>query len=382
MSEYQYYEFQAIDNPLSDKDIKALRKVSSRAQITSTSFVNEYHFGDFKGSPKEFMKRWFDLHLYLANWGTRRLMIRLPKRLVDRSQIAPFQRGFGILDVVDAGDNLILDFHDSPEDSEYYDGWVEGSGWLSGMASLRSDILSGDLRALYVAWLWTVDQGDLRNEIKEPLPGIGPLNAGLKTLADFLRIDPDLVTAAAEESAVNLDDKSLQSTTQAAIKDIPNAEKAKLLCRLAEGDPHVALELRKRVSEFASVKSTSTSRRLRTAADLRDRTKKVRAERKLAELNQRAVEREQQRIEKEKARRKRLDSVLSKGEFAWQEVEDEIAIRSGRSYDTAAQLLFDLKTLADEHGTTEDFFKRLDGIRRKHANKPRFIERLENLQRN
>ena len=24
------------------------------------------------------MERWFDLHLYLANWGSRRLMIRLP----------------------------------------------------------------------------------------------------------------------------------------------------------------------------------------------------------------------------------------------------------------------------------------------------------------
>ena len=68
MSEYQYYEFQAIDRPLDETDLKALRNLSSRAQITATSFTNHYEWGDFKGSPRKLMERWFDLHLYLANW--------------------------------------------------------------------------------------------------------------------------------------------------------------------------------------------------------------------------------------------------------------------------------------------------------------------------
>ena len=381
MSAYRYYEFLAIDHPLSDKDMRALRNVSSRAQITSTSFINEYHFGDFKGNPNEFMKRWFDLHIYLANWGTRQLMIRLPKRLVTHSQLDPFLKGFGILDVADVGDNLILDFHSSPEDGEYFDDWVEGSGWLSGMASLRSDILSGDWRALYLAWLWTVDQGNLRDEVKEPLPGIGPLNAGLKTFADFFRIDSDLVSAAAEESAVFPGGMSSHSTTNAAIANIPDDEKTNLLCRLAEGDPHVVFEVRKQVNKFTSATSAPTSKRLRTAADLRARAKEVRAERQIAEEKRRAAEREQQRIAAEKARRRRLDAVLSKGESAWKEVEDEINTRSGKSYDAATQLLLDLKALADERGTTGEYFKRLDVIRQKHVRKTRFIERLEKLHR-
>jgi hypothetical protein len=28
------------------------------------------------------MERYFDAHLYLANWGTRELMLRLPKRVL------------------------------------------------------------------------------------------------------------------------------------------------------------------------------------------------------------------------------------------------------------------------------------------------------------
>jgi hypothetical protein len=42
LSEYQYYEFQAIDRPLTDKEMGVLRACSTRARITPTSFVNDY----------------------------------------------------------------------------------------------------------------------------------------------------------------------------------------------------------------------------------------------------------------------------------------------------------------------------------------------------
>jgi hypothetical protein len=70
MSEYQYYEFQAIDRPL-DKDAQeALRSISSRARITASSFANHCEWGDLSGDPRKFMERWFDLHLHRANFGS------------------------------------------------------------------------------------------------------------------------------------------------------------------------------------------------------------------------------------------------------------------------------------------------------------------------
>ena len=42
MSEYQCYEFRAIDRLLTEKEIDELGKLSSRAEITSTSFTNTY----------------------------------------------------------------------------------------------------------------------------------------------------------------------------------------------------------------------------------------------------------------------------------------------------------------------------------------------------
>jgi hypothetical protein len=83
MSEYQYYEFRAIDRPLTRKEMDELRSLSTRAEITPTSFTNTYHWGDFKGNPAALMDRYFDAFVYVANWGTHRLMFRIPRRFLD-----------------------------------------------------------------------------------------------------------------------------------------------------------------------------------------------------------------------------------------------------------------------------------------------------------
>ena len=54
------------------------------------------------------MERWFDLHLYLANWGTHRLMLRLPKRLVDRYRLEDILQRVDCAKLKVSGENLIL----------------------------------------------------------------------------------------------------------------------------------------------------------------------------------------------------------------------------------------------------------------------------------
>src|SRR5262249_2811284 len=51
LSEYQYYEFLAADRPLDERQQAELRAISTRADVTATSFVNEYHWGSFRGDP-------------------------------------------------------------------------------------------------------------------------------------------------------------------------------------------------------------------------------------------------------------------------------------------------------------------------------------------
>ena len=56
MSEYQYYDFRAIDRPLTKKEMAALRSISTRAAITTTSFTNHYEWGDLKANPSKLLE--------------------------------------------------------------------------------------------------------------------------------------------------------------------------------------------------------------------------------------------------------------------------------------------------------------------------------------
>jgi hypothetical protein len=56
VSEYQYYDFRAIDRPLTKKEMAALRSISTRVAITTTSFTNHYKWGDLKGNPSKLLQ--------------------------------------------------------------------------------------------------------------------------------------------------------------------------------------------------------------------------------------------------------------------------------------------------------------------------------------
>lgn len=372
MSEYQYYEFQAVDRPLGEADRKALRALSTRARITATSFTNSYEWGDFKGDPAKLMERWFDLHLYMANWGTRRLMIRLPKRLVDKRILEAFLLKVDCAALRASGDNLILNIEcDEVEPDE---DWDDGSGWLAALAPLRADVLAGDLRLFYLLWLTALDAGAFEADDREPMPGIGPMTGALEAFAAFFGLDPDLVRAAAERAA----DVSATSPDAArrAIAAVADREKTELLMRLFDGDPHVAAELRAVVRDHLAPGTDASPVGARTVGDLRSRARAIRSARKRAETEKAVAERRRRVEEAEKARRARLDAIARRGESVWRDIETEIERRNAAGYDKAASLLLDLRTIAEERGTMEDFARRLRAIRERHARKERFIERL------
>jgi hypothetical protein len=157
MSEYQYYEFQAIDRPLTEREMGELRSFSSRATITPTRFVNHYEWGSFKGNQSAWMEKYFDAFLYLANWGTHELMLRLPRRVLDLATVKQYCCGESA-SAREQGDQVILEFRSEDESGEWID---EDPGHLSSLVPLRADIASGDLRALYLAWLACAQSGAL-----------------------------------------------------------------------------------------------------------------------------------------------------------------------------------------------------------------------------
>lgn len=371
MSEYQYYEFQAIDRPLGEADREALRALSSRARITATSFTNHYDWGDFKGDSKKLMESCFDLHLYLANWGARRLMIRLPQRLMDPSLLDACLSEVDWVEVSAAGENLIVDIHRDEVDLDHFE-WDDGSGWLAALAPLRADAMSGDLRLFYLLWLAAVDEEEVEDGATEPLPGIGPLTGALEAFAGFFYIDPDLVMAAAEHPKDVGHATASSDAARRTLAAMTEADKTELLLRLVEGDPHVAAELRGRLRTLHARPATG----LRTAGELRARRAAIREARERAAAQRLAAEQARKKAEAEKARRARLDILKRRGAAAWQDVEMEIERRNPAGYETAAGLLSDLEELAAEQGTLAEFTRRIEAIRVKHGRKRTFIERL------
>lgn len=378
MSEYQYYEFQAIDCPLSDADRRSLRALSTRARITATRFTNSYEWGDFKGDPTDLMARWFDMHLYLTNWGTRRLMIRFPARLIDRRRVDEFLSAVDGVELTISGENLILDIL---QELEPEDDWDDGSGWLATLTSLREDVLSGDLRLFYLLWLMAVEAETLGPEEVAPLPGIGPMTGALEAFAQFFRLDADLVAAAAEHPAETAADAPMTSDAiRRFAAALPDSEKTTMLIRMIEGDPHVSSELRARARSSAAVSTPAAGPVTpRTVAELQSRADAIRDIRRRKDEERLEAERKRQAAEEARAHRERLRAIIRRGDAIWREIETEIERRNASGYDTAASLLTDLKTIAGENGSTADFTNRLHSILERHAKKERFIARLNAL---
>ncbi|MFH1953370.1 MAG: hypothetical protein ABIL06_17355 [Pseudomonadota bacterium] len=376
MSEYQYYEFRAIDQPLDEKAIQALRELSSRAQITPTSFVNEYNWGDFKGSPMKLMEKYFDAFLYVANWGTHEFMLKVPLKLINFDLVKEYCYGENVT-AYKKGENLIFEFISETDDHE----WEEGEDWLSSLITLRSDILHGDYRCLYLGWLFCAQMGDFEDDGFEPsVPAnFGNLNGPLKSFVDFMRIDADLVAVAAENSASKelhqaIDQKALSGW----ISNLPEKEKDDALLRLIKDhDPHLTAELVQRYQQTVSIKDTDgADMKPRTVAYLISKGERHTAERKRRVAEQAAKEKAQKEREKAVIREKYLNELAKRGDQAWKQVDEFIKTKQQADYDEAVRLLVDLRDIDKRNGNETAFKRKLEDIREKHRRKPSFVRRL------
>jgi hypothetical protein len=374
VSEYQYYEFQAIDRPLTEKEMAELRSRSSRATITATRFVNEYHYGNFKGNPSEWMTRYFDAFLYLTNWGTRELMLRLPRRLLDPDTVACYCSGDSVSLRV-AGEAVILEICSEwdGDDEEVY----EGDGWLSSLIPLRADLVAGDHRALYLAWLFCAQNGDLGADATEPPvpPGLRHLSAPLTALADFLRIDDDLIAVAAERSLEP--EVASAEALEPWVRALPEEEKTQWLLRLAGGrETHLRAELLRKFHQAVPGLPRLADEPPRTVGELLGAAEAITAERRRLAKERQAAEAARREREAAEARMLYLSDLAQREAQAWQQVDTLIATKQPGGYDQAVQLLRDLRELGVRDGRQAEVDSQLLRLNLDHAKKPSLMKRL------
>lgn len=382
MSTYQYYEFLAVDQPLDERQQAEVRVLSTRARITATSFTNEYHWGDFRGDPRKMMRRYYDAHLYISSWGTHQVMLRLPRALLPLKVAERYCIDPHVTAEV-SGKHVILDFSSEDEAGD----WVEGADdSLSAIIGVRTELAAGDLRPLYLAWLaaygsWERDEDafdqDEEEEFEPPVPaGLRSLTAPQRALADFLRLDPDLLQVAARTSPPLAETKDDAGQLAKWIEELPVREGKAFLLRVAQGQgPQVQMELLRRFRGEPDAGRDDRPRR--TVAELLDTAAEVRHERERqaeAALAAQEARREQQRAA---AREKRLDAIARDPEITWARVDELIDARKPSDYDVAVELLKDLQAIAGRVGLHQEFTTRLTHLRRKHQRKPSLIARFD-----
>ncbi len=236
MSEYQYYEFLAIDRPLTAEEMAELRTLSTRATITPVSFTNEYNWGDFKGDPGQLMERYFDAHVYVASWMTAIFMVRLPMEALTKETAKAVAVPY-LLDIKATRTHWIMTW--CLEESENYDrfGMDDGRGWMARLAPVRDELLRGDLRSLYIGWLKAVAGEMMDDDETEPLvvSGLGNLTAAQQALAEFLEVDPDLLAGAGMGSPTAPEPEMSPQEMDKWINALPRKEVHSILKQLLEG---------------------------------------------------------------------------------------------------------------------------------------------------
>ncbi len=380
MSEYQYYDFVAVDRPLTPEEMAHLRTLSTRATITPTRFTNFYTWGDFKGDPLAMVKQYFDAFVYVANWSTHQLMLRLPRRVLSRD-VAHAYRAEERLQAQFARDHVILTFRSEDEEPEFDED--DGEGWMSALIPLRAELAGGDRRALYLGWLAGVQAEELDEDTPEP-----PVPAGLRTLsatqqafASFLRVQPDLLAVAAEASPP-LSPASSRQLIRSWVRSLADPEKTDLLVQLiADASPQQLqadlLQRTTRSRETNSAASSEPGGGRRTVGQLLGAAARQTQARERAAAER--AERERQRLERARAaaRAAYLDRVAGRADELWEQVDALAATKRPKDYDRAVELIRDVRDLAVRQGQMESFVESLEQVVARHAKKPSLLQRLD-----
>lgn len=372
MSEYQYYEFVAIDQPLTAAQQRELRAVSTRGQISASSFVNDYEWGDLKADPRDWMNRYFDAFLYFANWGTHRIALRWPIGVLNPDTAAAYCIGT-FATAWSTRTHVVIDMCSEDDADEE---WWNQERALAPIAPVRSELAAGDHRLLYLAWLLCVQNEEVDDDTPEPPipPGMTSLSGPLQALARFLRLDSDLLSVAIGASATKKPRSTSASTLPRWVAKLPTSYKDEVIRRLMEGeDPHLRSEL---LGKFHDPTEELAATR-RTAGELLAEAETLREARRQRDHQRAGAERDRKAKQATAERQARLTALARRRSEAWDDIEAFIATKRPTEYDSAVELLLDLKTLAEATDDLQAFARRLSELRERHGRKRGLLDRLD-----
>jgi hypothetical protein len=375
MSEYQYYEFLAIDRPLTKNEMAELRALSTRATITSVSFTNIYNWGDFKGDPYELMQRYFDAHVYVANWMTAVFMVRLPIEALPEETAKAMAVPY-ILDFKATKTHWVIAW--SLRESRNYDRFAieSGHGWMARLAPVRDELLRGDMRSLYIGWLVAVTREKVDEDEMEPISisGLGNLTAAQEALAEFLEVDPDLLRGAGAGSPAAEGEEISQEDLDGWIDALPRDVVTAVLKQLLEGKGQLAeRSIKNRFAAWErSPRNDGSEAPRRTVKELNKNAEIARQ----ARIKIQERERKRREIKRRKEREAYLKNLSSDFPKAWKSVQKTVARGTGHAYDEACRALIDISEAYALQKNTKRFREGMRKFMADHMRRRALIQRL------
>src|SRR5439155_20644703 len=123
------------------------------------------------------------------------------------------------------------------------------------------------LRSLYIGWLTSAQTGELGKDAQEPPvpPNLGKPSTALSGLVDFLRIDQDLLAAAAQTSPRAKSAPTNRKAMTAWVASLPVREKNVMRVRLMkEEGSRIGMELSSRFSRHGAAHNRAVESPRRT----------------------------------------------------------------------------------------------------------------------
>lgn len=374
MSEYQYYEFAAIDGPISDEGLSYARACSSRANVSRVRWQNTYHFGSFSGSVDTLLK-YYDAHFYIANWGTVRLSLAFPKSAIAPEALQPYLRGGESYEdtlTVKEIDNRCIVYWERHEEG----GWWEtgGEGVIDQLIGIREELLRSDYRALFLGWLADFAPDEWKDPkdggvMMPPIPaGLEHLSSSLETLVQHFPVDTDALAVAAGLSQAATPDRI---PLAAVLNTLSVSEMRPMLVRVAEGGGAGVMAELNRMTYPRQAPASPAMRCIDFAA------KAIQA----GEMRQKqeAAAAAAKRQHEAELRRQRLALVMQRADNLWPTLDPLMDQKIASAYDQAAAQLQELRDAYAQAGNLGAFQQKLAGFRRRYSNRPAMLRRIEKL---
>lgn len=375
MSEYQYYEFIALDGPISDAGLRYAEGCSSRADVSRVHWRNEYNFGNFSGS-EETLLQYYDAHFYIANWGTVRFALALPEGVLDLDALQPYVQGHeqveNTLTIGSSGKRTIIRWEQHEEGGW---GWTEGAGILGHLSGIREELMRGDYRALFLGWLADFHPDEWRDSknntsLVPPIPdGLDNLSPALHTFLEQFLVDRDVLAVVAGLAQDTMPDRIPISDV---IDKMPTADMQNLLTRVADGD---GLRVMSELNRLTYPKSQTPIDQTMTCVDLATKAMAVREDRLRKEAEAADAKREQAAA----LRRQHLKGVMKRADTIWAGLDALVDQKTASAYDNVATQLKELRDAYEQEDGAAQFQNRLAAFRQQYARRPAMMKRIKGL---